>query len=316
MNTKILKANKKNILIASKEIINGNIIAFPTETIYGLGANAFNEKAILKIFKVKNRPLDNPLIVHIAQLKDINLFATKLPKKAELLIKKFWPGPLTIVLKKKQNISNKITAGLNSIAIRMPSNKIALELINNSYPLVAPSANSFGKPSPSKAIHVYEDLKNKIPIILDGGKCHIGIESTVIDFSCKMPTILRPGKITKENIEKIIGKVNVADNKTKIKSPGMKYRHYSPKAKVILFDKLKNIKLNNNCKIIIITKNNINTKHKKIIYKNNINLAKNLYSWFRELDSKNYKIIYIQKPSNKNLGTSILNRLEKASSKK
>lgn len=315
MDTKILKANKNNILLASKEIIKGNIIAFPTETIYGLGANAFNDEAILKIFKIKNRPLDNPLILHIANFRDIDLFATNIPKKAQKLIKYFWPGPLTIVLNKKPKISNKITAGLNSVAIRMPSNKIALQLIQNSCPIVAPSANTSGKPSPTKAQHVFEDLNKKIPLILDGGNCKIGIESTVIDFTTKTPTILRPGKITKENIQKIMGKVNIANKNTKIKSPGMKYRHYSPKAKVILFEDFLKLKLKTNKSIAIISKQKVSTNNKNIIYKTNTNLAKNIFSWFRELDSKNYKTIYVQKPKNKNLGASILNRLEKAESK-
>jgi len=287
MKTKIIIANKESVLRAAKLIMQNELVAFSTETVYGLGANALNKKAVEKIFIAKGRPQDNPLIVHIANKKQLNELVLNVPKKANILINKFWPGPLTIVLKKSKKVPKIITAGLDSVAIRMPRNKTALELIKNSCPIAAPSANTSGKPSPTNAEHVYDDLKNKIPLILDGGKCKIGIESTVIDFTRKIPTILRPGKITKKMIEKLIGKINIANEKTKVKSPGMKYRHYSPKAKVILIDDLKRLKINENEKIIIITKTKNHYKN-KIEYKTNKELAQNIFYWFREADKKRF----------------------------
>ncbi len=197
--------------------------------------------AVSEIFKVKGRPQDNPLIAHISDISQIKKLAKDFPKSAQKLTKKFWPGPLTIVLKKKKVVSDIVTAGLDSVAIRMPNNKIALELIKQSkVPIVAPSANISGKPSPTTAKHVIEDLNNKISMIIDVGCCKVDLESTVIDFTSNTSTILRPGYITKEDIEEVIGEVEFSNlnskNGDKPKAPGMKYTHYSPKAKVILID--------------------------------------------------------------------------------
>lgn len=320
--TEILKPTKNNIDKCVKEIKKGNIVAFPTETVYGLGANALNTKAVKKIFIAKGRPQDNPLILHIANKNDLYKYVLNVPKKAEILINKYWPGPLTIILKKNKIVPNITTANLNSVAIRIPENKIALKLISKSnLPLAAPSANTSGKPSPTTAKHVYDDLKEKINYILDGHKCQIGIESTVIDFTSKTPIILRPGKITKEMIEKQIGKINVWKNKNskKVKSPGMKYRHYSPKAQVILLkniSEVKNIlKQNPKTKIASITKSKVNIKlSKKTNYKNDEELAKNIFSFFRDCDKKNIEIIIVEIPKDVGLGNAILNRLRKSAS--
>lgn len=320
MITKILKINPQKpetnkIKQAANIIKNGGLVAFPTETVYGLGGNVFNEKSLKKIYTTKGRPYDNPLIAHIANLKDLNVLAKQIPESALKLANQFWPGPLTIILKKAQKISKIATAGLNTIAIRMPNNKIALELIRASNaPIAAPSANKFTKPSPTLAKHVLEDFKNKIPLIIDGGQTQIGLESTVLDLTSKIPTILRPGKITKEDLEKVLGKVEICSHKTnKIKSPGTKYKHYSPKAKVILVygkitRKLINKYLGPSTSLRV-------NKIAIIKSSNNIELlAKNLFKKFRNFDNKKFNIIIVESVEEKGLGVALMNRLKKSAS--
>ncbi len=251
----------KNIIQKAAEIIKkGGLVAFPTETVYGLGANALDKKAVRKIFEVKGRPLDNPVIVHIADIGDLKKLAKTIPKEAEILVdphfkkfglgsKKFWPGPLTLVLFKKKVVPIEVTAGGNTVAIRMPKNKIALRLIKAAgVPIAAPSANLAGRPSPTTAKHVFEDLGNKIDLILDGGRTKIGLESTVLDLTVKPPQILRPGGISFEELKKVIKDIQLHPSllgkklKGKAKSPGMKYRHYAPKAPLILIDPVRDSK--------------------------------------------------------------------------
>lgn len=329
MQTTIIKINPKNpesekIKIIAKAIKEGKLVAFPTETVYGLGANAFNPLAVSEIFKVKGRPQDNPLIAHISDISQIKKLAKDFPESAQRLIKNFWPGPLTIVLKKKKIVPDIVTAGLDSVAIRMPNNKIALKLIKQSkVPIVAPSANLSGKPSPTKAKHVIDDLSEKIEYIVDGGNCKIGIESTVIDFTSKVPTILRPGYITKEDIEQIIGEVEFSNSKSKDKpkAPGMKYKHYSPKAKVILVDHNRNflrevalIKKKNPKKAIGVLSFSFDLKEKDIKYLNSDYkiYAQKLFSYFREFDDNKTDIIIAQGIEEDKLGRAIMNRLKKA----
>jgi len=331
MNTLIFKINnklseKEKTKTIAKIIKKGGVVAFPTETVYGLGASVFNEKAISKIFKVKGRPQDNPLIVHISEFSDIKKLSKEFPKDAQRLTKKFWPGPLTIVLKKKKIVPNIVTASLDCVAIRMPSNKIALELIKQSKgPIVAPSANLSGKPSPTSARHVIDDLFGKIDCIIDGGKCNIGIESTVIDFTSEIPIILRPGYITKEEIEKEIGKVRqgAITKKENPKSPGMKYKHYSPKAKVILVDYRKNFirevaliyKRNSKKRIGIISYSfDFKEENQKFLNFDLKLYAQKLFSYFREFDKNKTDIIIVQGIKEKKLGKAIMNRLKKAAS--
>jgi L-threonylcarbamoyladenylate synthase len=241
--TDIMKINEKrpgHVIIskASKLICSGEIIAFPTETVYGLGANALDPSAVSKLFEIKGRPSDNPLIIHIADMKTLRTLVSQIPARANLIIKKFWPGPVTLVLKKSKIVPKITTGGLSTVAIRMPRNNVALALIRKSaLPIAAPSANISGRPSPTTATHVKDDLDGKIKLILDGGSTKIGIESTVIDMTQPTPMILRPGGISKEAIENEIGKVLLHNSligidRKKIKfyrSPGMKYRHYSPR---------------------------------------------------------------------------------------
>lgn len=212
----------------------GEVIAFPTETVYGLGADATNDEAVQKIFEAKGRPSDNPLIIHVASIEQAEEYVTFFPEKAKQVVANFWPGACTIILNKKGPLATSVTADLPTVAVRMPDNPVALQLINQvGVPLAAPSANSSGKPSPTTAEHVYKDLNGKIRGIIDGGATGVGLESTVLDMTNPdKPTILRPGGVTAEQLETVLGKVyydqGSADDSFKPKSPGMKYRHYSP----------------------------------------------------------------------------------------
>ena len=246
METKIFKVTKDSldILNEASELLNsGKLVAFPTETVYGLGANAYDAKASSSIFLAKGRPSDNPLIVHIAKPEDAENIAYTTPLYYELA-KKFMPGPLTVILPKKDVIPNEVTAGLDTVAIRCPKNEIANKLIEVSkIPIAAPSANASGKPSPTSAMHVYDDLNGKIPMILDGGDCEFGVESTVITIKDNVITILRPGSVTKEMLEDVSKNVQIASAvKEELKagetalSPGMKYKHYAPTANLYLVD--------------------------------------------------------------------------------
>jgi L-threonylcarbamoyladenylate synthase len=215
----------------------GELVAFPTETVYGLGANALDASACNKIFAAKGRPRDNPLIVHVCNRTMANILVEGWTPEAELCLRHFWPGPLTLVLPKAATVSDVVSGGLTNVAIRMPNHPVALRLIEESgLPIAAPSANLSGKPSPTKGSHVWRDMKGKIPLILDAGACPVGLESTVLDVSGGVPTILRPGGISKEQLEAVLGEVRT-DNPPKNqapKAPGMKYRHYAPRGEIIL----------------------------------------------------------------------------------
>jgi L-threonylcarbamoyladenylate synthase len=310
MKTRIININPENpeishIKTASKILKKGGLVAFPTETVYGLGANGLNKKAVKKIFLAKGRPQDNPLILHVSEINQVDSLVEEIPDKAKKLMKKFWPGPLTIIFRKSKIIPDVVTCGLKSVAIRMPKNKIALELIkNSSCPIAAPSANLSGKPSTTSAIHVIDDLKEKIDAIIDGGEVEIGIESTVLDITQKVPQILRPGKITKEQLEKVIGDVKENSKSKKPKSPGMKYKHYSPSAKVIV--------VNNKEEIKEVLKKYSNKKTKILKYPNKINMASNLFKDFRDCDKNGFDIIIVKSIQEKGLGSAIMNRLNKA----
>ena len=244
MNTQLLSAAEKDIDTAADIIRLGGLVAMPTETVYGLAADALNGESVKKIFKAKGRPMDNPLIVHIAHLEDIGRLelVRDFPEKAKKLADAFWPGPLTIILEKDEAIPDEVSAGLPTVAIRMPSHPVARKLIERSgCALAAPSANSSGLPSPTTAQHVLDDLSGRIDAVIDGGACSVGVESTVMTLVGDTPRILRPGFITKEQIEEVIGAVGIdkavlhhVENNEKAASPGMKYRHYSPRVKVVL----------------------------------------------------------------------------------
>ena len=248
METKILKENQ--VAEAAKIIADGGLVAFPTETVYGLGADALNAEAVAKVYEAKGRPSDNPMIVHIARASDIGQLTPMLSSTIIALIDNFWPGPLTLVVKRKEGVPDRTTGGLDTVGVRMPDSKLALELINRAgCPIAAPSANLSGKPSPTRVQDVIEDLNGKVDAILEGPDCRVGIESTVLDVTGDVPTILRPGVITAEHIEAAIGKKVAIDPALHIdptdeesneefapKSPGMKYRHYAPKAQMTIIE--------------------------------------------------------------------------------
>jgi L-threonylcarbamoyladenylate synthase len=227
--------------LGAELIKKGELVAFPTETVYGLGANGLNGEAVIKIFEAKGRPADNPLILHVSKKSEVKPLWAHVPKLAPVLMDTFWPGPLTIIAQRTDIVPDQVTAGLNTVAVRMPSDKTARMLISKSgVPIAAPSANLSGKPSPTTARHVLEDMEGRIPLILDGGPCKYGVESTVISLA-GAPTILRPGAVTKEMLEAVIGEVRVADSILSplqegevVASPGMKYKHYAPNAEVIV----------------------------------------------------------------------------------
>ena len=248
MNTTILNvsgdsADDVKIEAAGNLLKEGKLVAFPTETVYGLGANALDEEAAARIYSAKGRPSDNPLIVHIADWDALGLIVKEIPPEAKLLADKFWPGPLTMIFKKSDRVPYGTTGGLETVAVRMPSHPVAMKLIRagGGY-IAAPSANTSGRPSPTRAEHVKEDLDGRIDMILDGGEVNIGLESTIVDLSEGVPTILRPGYITKEMLEEVLGKVEedqaiIRDDSNIVpKAPGMKYRHYAPKADLVVVE--------------------------------------------------------------------------------
>lgn len=238
METRIAPLSQTAIAEAAQLLLQGEPVVFPTETVYGLGATIFNPNAIVKIFSIKKRPQDNPLIVHVASIEEAMEVSFAQPAAFLRLAERFWPGPLSIVLKRSVKVPALISAGHSTLAIRMPSHSAALELIRLAGPLAAPSANLSGRPSPTCALDVFEDLQGRVALILDGGACQIGIESTVLDLSQNQPFLLRPGAISKDAIEAVLQeKIALPAKNSPVFSPGMKYRHYAPKAKVRLIFK-------------------------------------------------------------------------------
>ena len=334
MKTKITKINRKKpeekiIRAAAKIIKNGGLVAFPTETVYGLGADALRAGAVKKIFEAKGRPADNPLIVHICDEKMLAAVVKEIPEKAFPLMKKFWPGPLTIIFKKKNSIPDIVTAGGNTVAVRMPAHPVALALIEKTrVPIAAPSANISTRPSPTEAKHVYEDLKGKIPLILDGGHTRIGVESTVVDLTTKIPTILRKGKITSGEIKDMIGPVLLSTEKKEgvVRSPGQKYRHYAPKAKLILVSGgsaavKKNIRKypkNRVCVITFTERKDLYMKaYKTFIFgKRNdpLRAARSFFSLLRKCDEKNADVIIVETPPKNGVGDALIDRISRAAS--
>ena len=326
----ILKANNSSIKKAAEIIKNGGIVAFPTETVYGLGADAFNPKAIAKIFQAKGRPSDNPLIVHLRTSQDLKLVARNIPQIAHQLIEKFWPGPLTLILKNKKIIPNIVSGGLNTVAVRMPDNKIALELIKKvGSPLAAPSANISGRPSGTDAKTVFEDFGNTIDLILNDGKTKIGVESTILDLTITPPAILRQGGVTIEEIRKNIPNVLIADSSLPTKggtpkAPGMKYRHYAPKAPLVLTNNISEYLKTCSEKRVGILATQENIKHFTNIKKNIISMgsrknlkqcAQNLFACLRKFDKLDVKLIICEAFPKSGLGAAIMERLEKAEKK-
>ncbi|MFV1884641.1 MAG: L-threonylcarbamoyladenylate synthase [Balneola sp.] len=295
-------------------IKSGEVVAFPTETVYGLGADAWNPSAIQKVFEVKGRPSDNPLIVHISDLKQVEDFALEIPDKAKKLMDAFWPGPLSLVLKKKLEVLDAVTAGLNTVAIRMPDHTLALEFIAQTGPLVAPSANTSGKPSPTKAEHVRQDFGENFPVI-DGEATKIGLESTVVDLNEKFPAILRPGSISRKQIEEVLGtfvEESFFHHLKKPRSPGQKYSHYKPNAEVRW---MKEGEQPNTPSSLYLLVSGSASGSNGISYNGDLNkLAAELYDRFRQADHEGFDSVVIEnfEGSDQEITSALLNRVKKA----
>ena len=336
IDTIVIKINPENFKASDLErpatiIKEGGLVAFPTETVYGLGASALNAYAVSKIFVAKGRPQDNPLIVHISNMEMLYDLVMEVPPVAKQFIRKFWPGPLTLIFKKNYKIPSVVTAGLDTVAIRMPSHPIAKELIRQSYPIAAPSANLSGKPSPTRAEHVIHDLFGRVDCIIDGGESYVGLESTVVDITHDTPMLLRPGGITLEDLRKVNKHTQVHPSIMSLvdikrpSSPGMKYKHYAPKAQIIIINsdnKKKIIETTRQLihqyvglskKIGIFTNLKFDNDNCVIIrYKKPRDAAHLLFAALREFDRENVDVIITQGIKSKGIGLAVMNRLTKA----
>lgn len=315
-------------------IKNGKLVVFPTETVYGIGANGLDASAVAKIYSSKGRASDNPLILHVSSIEMLNTIAKNISDIEYKLINAFFPGPFTLILEKTNIVPNIVTANLNTVAIRMPSNIIAKSLIEYSgVPIAAPSANISGKPSGTNIDDILEELENKVDYIIDGGSCNIGLESTVVRVIDGIPTILRPGKITKEDILNAVGKVCIdkhifekCENTETVLSPGMKHKHYAPNTKCImvysdnnniLVNKINDlIKVNKNV-LVISTTENINKYNAKYILDvgsmyNLDEISKNIFTTLRKVDTYNVDLVIIEGVSKEGVGLAIMNRLIRA----
>jgi len=320
---------------AAEVLRTGGLVAFPTETVYGLGANALDEKAVEKIFEAKGRPSDNPLIVHISEVDEIEPLVKNIPERAKMLMEAFWPGPLTLIFEKSQRIPNRITAGLDTVAIRMPLHPIARRLIRLAQvPVAAPSANLSGRPSPTCPEHVIEDLEGKVDVIIAGGNCSVGLESTVLDITEEIPVILRPGGITREQLEDVLGPVASdaalrGDPRAVPKSPGMKYTHYSPRGEVQIVSgeledvveticRLKKEKEALGLKVGILATDETKDRYQNAIIlsmgsrKDVASIAANLFAAFRRFDQEGAEVIFAESIEEKSLGAAVMNRMLKA----
>lgn len=331
--TKILTGNEEDIKVAAKIICDGGTVIFPTETVYGLGANALNSEAVKGIFEAKGRPGDNPLIVHINDFCEIENYVQEVGDNAKKLAEKYWPGPMTLILKKRENIPSIVSAGLDTVGIRIPSEKIARDLIRISgLPIAAPSANLSGSPSPTSFEHVMADMYGRVDAIIQGNDCNVGVESTVIDVTGEVPVILRPGGITPEMIKEVCGMVlidkgiNGISENEKPKSPGMKYRHYAPKCKVILIEHCENIaelidkeqgRRNKEKVVILCTRQTMELlKDKACICIGDRDepgtIAHNLFSAFRKCDEMGYEIAIMEGIKETGIGLAVMNRARRA----
>ena len=327
--------NFPQLKAAADLLCHNEVVAFPTETVYGLGGNAKSDEAVEKIFAAKGRPSDNPLIVHIAEKKQLDDFVDNIPKKAEMLMEHFWPGPLTIILSYKEGtLSKKTSAGLMTVGIRMPDHPVALALLKQTgLPIAAPSANRSGKPSPTLASHVQEDLDGRIAGIVDGGPTGVGLESTVLDCTTEIPVILRPGGVTKEQLEAVVGEVLFDPALTNAleapKAPGMKYRHYAPDAPLYLVDGTKEQiqALINERKQEGLTVGLLTTVENQSFYNADSiftcgqrehleTVASSIYEALRSFDKENVDVIYSEMFPDTGVGNAIMNRLLKAAGQK
>lgn len=343
MRTKLVKIEdtdhikEEELQEAAQIIRDGGLVAFPTETVYGLGANALDEQAARKIYEAKGRPSDNPLIAHVSSLEELKPLVKEIPEAAKKLMDAFWPGPMTMIFPKSGVVPYGTTGGLDTVAVRMPSDPVARALISLAgVPIAAPSANTSGRPSPTTAQHVWQDMEGKIEMILDGGPVGIGLESTIVDVTGEIPTILRPGAVTQEMLKEVLGDVKMdpailgpLKEDVKPKAPGMKYRHYAPKANLTLVEgeqetvvseinRMVRDKLEQGFKVGVIctdeTKNcyPIGELRSLGIRAKEETIAHNLFAVLREFDDLQVDYIYSESFSDASLGQAIMNRLTKA----
>lgn len=354
METRIF--SKKNIEDAARVLKAGGLVAFPTETVYGLGGNGLSRDAARKIYAAKGRPSDNPLILHVSKIEEVNPLVESIPEKAKLLMESFWPGPLTVILKKSEIVPRESTGGLDTVALRCPDNALSLALIEKAgFPIAGPSANLSGSPSPTEASHVYHDLAGRIEGILDDGAVGIGVESTILDMSGDVPTLLRPGAITLEDLTEVLGEKPEVDP-TLVgkkmedgfipKAPGMKYRHYAPKAEMILFcaveEKGSEDKISKRIaeyleeeglkfleeQIAILCAEESKHLYKDLVKKKDISLkilgrrneplsmTHNLFRILRECDEEGIGLILSEGYSEEGIGFALMNRMKKAAGQK
>lgn len=328
------KPDKDLIAVFASMLASGKTVIFPTETVYGLGANALDEEAAAKIYQAKGRPSDNPLLVHVADKEDVYDLVENIDSRAKLLMDRFWPGPLTIVFKKKDIIPARTSGGLDTVAIRMPSDQVARDLIRQAgVPIAAPSANISGRPSPTKPEHIIRDMDGRVDGILVGGPCNYGVESTIVDLSGDVAMVLRPGSITLEMLGEVLGQVNLdpslknKDDNIRAKAPGMKYKHYSPQAQVYIVragdqedfarrvDELCLDNAKKGLKTGVLTRSSDQHPYQAQVFdlgESDAEVAKNLFDSLISLDRESIDIAYVPYFEEKGLGVAIMNRLKKA----
>lgn len=328
------KPDKDLIAVFASMLASGKTVIFPTETVYGLGANALDEEAAAKIYQAKGRPSDNPLLVHVADKEDVYDLVENIDNRAKLLMDRFWPGPLTIVFKKKDIIPDRTSGGLDTVAIRMPSDQVARDLIRQAgVPIAAPSANISGRPSPTKPEHIIRDMDGRVDGILVGGSCNYGVESTIVDLSGDVAMVLRPGSITLEMLGEVLGQVNLdpslknKDDNIRAKAPGMKYKHYSPQAQVYIVragdqedfarrvDELCLDNAKKGLKTGVLTRSSDQHPYQAQVFdlgESDADVAKNLFDSLISLDRESIDIAYVPYFEERGLGVAIMNRLKKA----
>ena len=334
MRTVVAPCDPESIERAAGLIRSGRLVAFPTETVYGLGANGLDGRAVSRIFEAKGRPADNPLILHVYRLDDVlPLIGGPLTDNARALADAFWPGPLTMVLPKSALVPDAVTAGLDTVAVRMPSHPAALKLIESAgVPVAAPSANRSGRPSPTRAEHVLEDMDGRIDMVLDGGPCKVGLESTVVDMTQELPRILRPGGVTPEMIKAALGAVQVDESAMRplregetARSPGMKYRHYAPKGRLTivrgaadavareiaaLYDGA--LGRGEKCAILAASAERYGGRRVRSLGETPESVAANLFQALREMDEQGVERLFAEAVNTAGVGLAIMNRMGRA----
>lgn len=330
METQIFSGRHSDTLDLARDLLQaGEVVAFPTETVYGLGADALNPNAVQKIYSAKGRPSDNPLIVHIGDSQQLENLVTHVSPHAKKLMEAFWPGPLTLIFKKQDCLPASTTGGLDTVAIRIPNHPVALQLLrHSSIPLAAPSANLSGRPSPTTAQHVWDDMHGRIPLILDGGACNGGVESTVLDISDDTIQLLRPGLITPAMIQSVLGDTvpfKISHHLNTTKSPGMKYTHYSPRIPIILVEgspepslqEIKKIVQEKKEPVALLTHSPFHISDDALVFHDIFDpqpdiFSRNLFALLRDAEKKNASYLIIEGIPDNGLGLAVMNRLRKA----